>query len=139
VKRKVKLRQVYRIEFSGLIPLHLFPVHAVFDEPEFPKDAWSLFLFVFFVLVEVLFLRQVAVFVKILVVFLFFVFEFFVFLEIIGDGVQRYRMSLRHLQLGLALGTAEDLSLLHFVFVHINFCGTLWATEHGSILRFGVG
>src|ERR1700751_1555659 len=44
-------------------------------------------------------------------------------------------MSLRDLQFGLTLRTAKDLSLFHLVFVHVNFCGTFWAAEHGSTLR----
>jgi len=85
----------------------------------------------------VIFIRQIAVFVEVVFVFLEFVI-FFIFLEFIGDGIQRNRMRLRHLEFGFAFGTAEDLALLNFVFVHINFGRTLWATEHGSILRFGL-
>jgi hypothetical protein len=44
-------------------------------------------------------------------------------------------MRLRDLQLGLALGAAEDFPFLYFVFIDINFRGTFWATDHGSILR----
>ena len=48
-------------------------------------------------------------------------------------------MSLRNLQFGFALWTAEDFSLLNLVFVHVNFCGTFWAAKHGpsSDLDFG--
>src|SRR5271170_2139220 len=45
-------------------------------------------------------------------------------------------MRLRHLQFGLTLRAAQDFSLLNFVFVHIDFRGTLWAAEHGTILPF---
>src|SRR6478672_1209896 len=44
-------------------------------------------------------------------------------------------MRLRHFQFALALRAAEDLPFFHFVFVHVNFCGTLWAAEHGCFLR----
>jgi hypothetical protein len=104
----------------------------------FPEDARKGsvgLLLVVVVLVGVVFVGQVAVFVKILVVFGFFFLDVFLFFEVIGDGVQCYGMSLRNLQLGFALRTTQDLSLFHFVFVHINFCGTFWAAEHGSILR----
>src|SRR6516162_2238610 len=47
-------------------------------------------------------------------------------------------MRLRHFQFALALRAAEDLPFFHFVFVHVDFCGTLWAAEHGCFLRSGL-
>src|SRR5215470_11063125 len=99
-----------------------------------------LLILVVVIVFYVVFLRQVAVFVELLFFLLVkFLVLFVVFLELIGNRIQGHRMGLRHLELGLALGAAEDLSLLNFVFVYINFGGTLWATEHGSILRFNLG
>jgi hypothetical protein len=95
------------------------------------------FLFILFVLV----FQKIAVFINIvfvLGVFIFFLFVFLIvfFVEVIGNGVQRHRMRLRYFQFALALRTAQDFSLFHFVFVHIDFSGTFRATEHVSILRF---
>jgi hypothetical protein len=44
-------------------------------------------------------------------------------------------MSLRNLQLGLALGAAEDLALFHFVLIDVDFSGTFGAADHVGILR----
>jgi hypothetical protein len=44
-------------------------------------------------------------------------------------------MRLRNLELGLALGTTQDLAFFDFVFIDIDFGGTFRATNHGSILR----
>ena len=44
-------------------------------------------------------------------------------------------MRLRNFELGLALGTAENLALFDFVFIDIDFGGTFRAADHGSILR----
>jgi hypothetical protein len=98
----------------------------------------SLVLIFGFVLV-VLVIRKVAVFIKIvfvLGVFIVLVLFVFFFIEVIGNGVQGHGMRLRNFQFALALGAAQDFSLFHFVFVHIDFSGTFRATEHVSILRF---
>ena len=47
-------------------------------------------------------------------------------------------MRLRDLELGFALGTAENLALFDFVFIDIDFGGTFRAANHGSILRKGL-
>jgi len=96
-------------------------------------DAWRLGPARLLVLVVlfVVFLLEVAIFVKIFIVLFFFLEIFVIFLELIQDGIQRHRMSLRYLQFGLAFGTAEDLSLLNLVFVHVYFCGAFWAANHG--------
>jgi hypothetical protein len=91
-----------------------------------PPDGWkNLLLLVFF-----LFFEEIAVLIKILSLLLFIFLEV-LFLEFVGDGIERDRMSLRNLQFGLALWTAKDLSLLNFVFVDVNFSGTFRATKHG--------
>jgi hypothetical protein len=85
-----------------------------------------LFLVLFFVF---LVLEQVAVLPGLAILF------FFILIDVVGDDVQMDGMRLRDLQLGLALGAAEDFPFLYFVFIDINFRGTFWATDHGSILR----
>src|ERR1700758_367019 len=87
----------------------------------------NLFVLVVVVLVLFLILKEVAIFVKVLFVFILIVVDVILFLEFVRDGIQRNRMSLRNLQLGLALWTAEDFSFLNLVFVHVNFCGAFWA------------
>ncbi len=80
-------------------------------------------------------IREVSIFVN-LVLVLFDVFLILLFfVKIFGDGIQRDRVGLRYLELALALRAAQDLPLFHIVFVHINFCATFWAAEHVSILR----
>ena len=95
------------------------------------------FLFVFVgVFLVVIVFQEIAVLIEVFLVvvsgFLFFVFFLF---NVVGNGIQRHRMRLRNFQLALALRAAQNLSLFHFVFVHINFCGTFRTTEHVSILR----
>jgi hypothetical protein len=96
-------------------------------------EARYLFLVLFFVFFVIVIVDEVAVFPG-----LFFVFLFVFFVRIIGDQVQVDRMSLRNLELGFALGTAQDLALFDFVFVDIDFGGTFRATDHGSTLRKAV-
>jgi len=84
------------------------------------------FFFVLFFLVE-----EISIFTRLALLFLLF----FLFVEVIGDEVQMHGMSLRHFQFGFALGATQDFALLDFVFVHIDFGGTLGAAVHGSILR----
>jgi hypothetical protein len=96
----------------------------------------SLVLILGFVLV-VLVIGKVAVFIKVVLgVFVVLVLFVIFFVEVIGNGVQCDRMRLRNFQFALALGAAQDFSLFHFVFVHIDFSGTFRAAEHVSILRF---
>jgi hypothetical protein len=106
--------------------------------PGATRETVSLVFVLGFILV-VLIVWKVAVFLKfvvvlgVIVVIIFFV----VFLvDIIGNGVQGHGMRLRNFQFALALRAAQDFSLFHFVFVHIDFSGTFRATEHVSILRF---
>jgi hypothetical protein len=97
-----------------------------------------LLVFVFRFILVVLVFRKITVFIEFVVVLgVFVVLIFFVFflVEVIGNGVQRHRMRLRDFQFALALRAAQDFSLFHFVFVHIDFSGTFRATEHVSILR----
>jgi len=104
------------------------------------RDAWgtrvlaSLVLILGFILV-VLVIRR-AVFINIVLgVFVVLVFFVVFFVDVIGNGVQGHGMRLRNFQFAFALGAAQDFSLFHFVFVHIDFSGTFRATEHVSILR----
>jgi hypothetical protein len=95
-------------------------------------------VFVFGVIFVVLVFQKIAVFIKFVIVLgVFLVLIFFVFflVDVIGNGVQGHRMRLRDFQFALALRAAQDFSLFHFVFVHIDFSGTFRATEHVSILR----
>jgi|SRR6516164_2899939 hypothetical protein len=97
------------------------------------------FFIIFFVIIKVVVVfvfQKVAVFFKFIIAFgVFLVFVLF-FFDVIGNGIERDRMRLRHFQLALALRAAQDFSLFHFVFVHINFSGTFRTAEHVSILRF---
>src|SRR6266478_4575672 len=63
------------------------------------------------------------------------VFLFVLFLQIIGDEVHVHGVRLRHLEFGLTLRTTQDLAFFDFIFVHIDFGGTFWTTNHGVILR----
>jgi hypothetical protein len=85
-------------------------------------------LFVVFFLV----IRQISVIIEIFVVlfFVFFNVLVFLFFEVVGNGLERYGMRLRHFEFCLALRTAQDFALFDFVFIDINFNGTFWATEH---------
>jgi 8-oxo-dGTP diphosphatase len=80
----------------------------------------------------------IFVFVRVIIVFFdrlgVFLFVFLIIVQIIGDGIEADRVRLNDLQLRFAFGTAEDLSLFHFVFVHINFGGTIRAANHGCVL-----
>jgi len=98
-----------------------------------------LLVFILRFILVVLVFPKIAVFIKLVVVLgvLFLVIFFVVFfVYVIGNGVQRHRVRLRNFQFALALRAAQDFSLFHFVFVHIDFSGTFRATEHVSILRF---
>src|SRR5882724_9641132 len=59
----------------------------------------------------------------------------FLFVLVIGDEVQVNGMGLRDLEFRLTLRTTQDLAFFDFVFVHIDFGGTFWTTDHGAILR----
>src|SRR5215831_14612953 len=87
------------------------------------KDALLLLVFFF-----VLFFLVVVVPIFACLALLFFL------VVIIGDEVEMHGMGLRDFQLGFALGTAQNLAFLDFVFIHIDFGGTLRATNHGSSL-----
>jgi hypothetical protein len=95
---------------------HALPVFLVF--------VVFLFIFVF---------GHVPVFVKVFVVLFRDVVLFFIFVKVIGDRIQRDWMSLGNLQFGFTLRAAEDFAFFYLVFVHVNFCGTFWAAEHGTI------
>jgi hypothetical protein len=90
----------------------------------------SLLLFFFF-----LFLVEVVLFVVLLLGFFFLALLVFFLIEIVGDGVQMYGMGLRDFQFGFTFRAAQNLTLLHFVFVDVNFGATIGAANHGTILR----
>jgi hypothetical protein len=83
-----------------------------------------------FFLFLVIFLDEVAILAS-----LFLIFLVVLFIQIIRDEIQMDGMGLRDFELGFTLGTAQDLAFFHFVFIHIDFCGTFRATDHGTILR----
>jgi hypothetical protein len=87
------------------------------------------FLFFFFV-------QQIAVFGNLYFLFIIFV---VIFLVVVGNHAQMHRVCLLDFHLGFALRAAQDLAFFYFVFVHINFGGTLRAADHGSILHRFVG
>jgi hypothetical protein len=88
-----------------------------------------LFVFLFFFLF-VLFLN-LAVFLRLFVLFLFF---FLVFVQIFGDGIELDGVRLEHFELHFALRTTQNLAFFYFVFVHVNFRGTIRAANHGCVL-----
>ena len=62
-----------------------------------------------------------------------------IFLLVVGNDVQVNGMRLRNFQLRFALWATQDLAFFHFIFIDINFGGTLRAANHGSILHRFVG
>jgi hypothetical protein len=89
-----------------------------------------LFLVFFFVLeIVVLFVFFLVGFVLILF------FLVFLFIEVVGNGVEMDRMRLGNFQFGFTLWAAQDFALLDFVLVHIYFGATIGAANHGTILR----
>src|ERR1700704_5183974 len=92
--------------------------------------ACQLLLVLFFLFFVIIVVNEVSVFGDFA---LFFLVVFFV--QIIGDKVHVHGVRLRNLEFGLALGTTQDLAFFDFVFIHIDFGGTFWATDHGAILR----
>src|SRR5713101_3177864 len=93
------------------------------------RRACFLLLVFFFVFLVIIIVNEIAVFLGLVVFF---------FVRIIGNQVQVDGMRLRDLELGFALGTAQDLALFDFVFIDIDFGGTFRATDHGSTLRKAV-
>src|SRR5580692_1511275 len=90
--------------------------------------SWLLLVLFFFFVFFVIF-GNVAVFRG------FFLLVIVFFIEVVGDEVELHGMRLRNLELGFALGAAQDFAFFDFVFVHVDFSGTLRAADHGSILR----
>jgi hypothetical protein len=102
----------------------------VLDKGDSGKNARSgLLLVLFFLFVFFLFLRDIAIFCG------FFFLIVVVIIFVVRDEVQVHGMRLRNLELGFAFGAAQDFAFFDFVFVHIDFGGTLRAADHGSILR----
>jgi hypothetical protein len=93
------------------------------------SEVYSLCFILFFFLV--LFFRKFPVLGCLFVSF----FVLFFFIQVVGDEIQVNGMRLRNFELGLALGTAENLALFDLVFIDIDFGGTFGAADHGSILR----
>src|SRR5262250_1859830 len=69
-----------------------------------------------------------------LVFFFFALFILFLFV-VVRNHVYVHRMSLRDFHLRLALRAAQNLSLFHFIFIHIQFGSTIRAADHGHFLR----
>src|SRR6266850_4294551 len=92
--------------------------------------ACQLLLVLFFLFFVIIVVNEVSVFGD-FALFFFVVF----FVQIIGDKVHVHGVRLRNLEFGLALGTTQDLAFFDFVFIHIDFGGTFWTTDHGAILR----
>jgi hypothetical protein len=93
------------------------------------RELFVLVIIVLFVVLVVILVEQIAVFGS-----AFFGF-FLLFLIVIGDAIQMHGMSLRNFELGFTLGTRQNFPFLDFVFVDVDFSGTLRAADHGSILR----
>src|SRR6266404_1089033 len=91
-------------------------------------DEGSLFIF-FLIVILFFFLWEVAVFGNFLLLVLF------VIIVIIRNDVQMDGMDLRDFQLGLAFRATENLAFFDFILVDVDFGGTFWAADHGSILR----
>jgi hypothetical protein len=90
-----------------------------------------LFLVFFFVLFFVIIVvNQITVFGSFALFFLVVL-----FVQIIGDKIYVHGVRLRNLEFGFTLGTTQDLAFFDFIFVHIDFGGTFWTTNHGVILR----
>src|SRR6266404_963065 len=87
-------------------------------------------LFVFFLIVFFFFLWDVAVFGNFLLLVLFVI-----IIIIVGNDVQIDGMDLRDFQLGLAFRATEKLGFFDFILFDVDFGGTFWAADHGSILR----
>jgi len=85
------------------------------------------FLLFFFVIIIV---NEVAIFADLTLFFLVVL-----FVLVISDEVQVDGMRLRDLEFRLTFRTTQDLAFFDFVFVHIDFGGTFWTTDHGAILR----
>src|ERR1700730_3981472 len=90
----------------------------------------SLLVFFFFFVLLVL-LGEIAV----RACFTLFFLVVFVIVQILGDDVEVNGMGLRDFELGFTFRATKDLALFHFVFVNVDFGGTLGAADHGSILR----
>jgi hypothetical protein len=100
---------------------------------EMPRERSEEYLlfFIFFFFLLFLFFGRVSILSALFAAF----FVFFLFIQVVGDEIEVERMRLRNLELGLTLGTTENLALFDLVFIDIDFGGTFRATDHGSILR----
>jgi 8-oxo-dGTP diphosphatase len=86
------------------------------------------FFFVFFIVIVV---KKITVFGDLSFAFLFVV----LFIRIVGDQVEMHGMCLRNLELRLTFRATQNFAFFDFVFIDIDFGGTLRAADHGSILR----
>jgi hypothetical protein len=92
---------------------------------------WLLLVFYLFFFI----LNEVALIAVFTFFFVLFVILVLVVIIIFRDDIQVDGMYLGDFEFGFALGATKDFALLYFVFVDVNFCGTLRAANHGSILR----
>ena len=97
------------------------------DEP----GSAGLLLVLFFFVVFLIVFEEVAVFRS----FFFLIIIFFI--EVVGDEVQMHRMRLGYLELGFALGTAQDFAFFDFVFVHVDISVAFRALGHGNLSSGG--
>jgi hypothetical protein len=88
----------------------------------------ALFFIFFLIVIIFFFLWEVAVFGNFLLLVL-------IVILFIGNDVQMDGMDLRDFQLGLAFRATENLAFFDFILVDVDFGGTFWAADHGSILR----
>jgi hypothetical protein len=89
-----------------------------------------LLVFVFIVFLVIIVVNQITVFGN-----LAFFFLVVLFIQIIGDEIYVDGVRLRYLEFGFTLRTTQDFAFFDFIFVHIDFGGTFWTTNHGVILR----
>src|ERR1700756_2827712 len=94
-----------------------------------PALGGSLFVFFFVLILNIFLIIVIVIFGHILFVFLFF------YVIVVRNDIHMHGMSLRDFHLGLAFRAAQDLSLFHFVFIHIEFGSTIRAADHGHFLR----
>src|SRR5215469_11431978 len=75
--------------------------------------------------IPVILIRLVAVLIEIL--------GSVIVLVVFRNDIQADRMNLHDLEFGVAFEAGEDLTFLHFVFVHVNLGVALRASHHGKL------
>jgi len=98
------------------------PVNKELTERGSQRSSFVVFFFLFFFQARFFLLRFLSVF----------------FLVIFGKNNEVHWMSLRDLELGVALGATQDFALFHFIFVQVDFCVAFGTASHGSALLFQI-